>query len=199
MIGIVSGWTIYAHFLLRMITKPTPEQMLKARVNEFTLAIKLLLDAKHTLPALVLMYTALDVFGSLLRPESEDDTKGDYFRKWVDDYMLSHCRVPYSAADLWGARCGLLHTHTAASRDSRHGKARQLHYYRANVPLPVATQQAMKAADDEDRLFVDVDGLHSAFVAASHRFLTAVEPDSELKKRVLHHSAKVFGRWTDGH
>jgi len=40
---------------------PTPQQVLVALVNEFTICINILLENKHTLPALVLMYSAIDV------------------------------------------------------------------------------------------------------------------------------------------
>jgi len=61
---------------------PTPQQALSARLNEFTISIRLLLDAGYTLSALVMLYAATDIFGSLLRSEREPDTKGEYFKKW---------------------------------------------------------------------------------------------------------------------
>jgi len=55
----------------------TPQEMLLARANEFTISVKLLLDKQNSLPALVLLYTAMDILGSLLRPESEPNTNTD--------------------------------------------------------------------------------------------------------------------------
>src|SRR2546427_307789 len=112
----------------------TPRKVLSARINEFTLCVSLLLDAGHTLPALIVLYTAVDIFGSLLRPETEPETAGKYFKKWVDDYMLGRSQVTFTAQDLWGARCGLLHTHTASSRLSREGTAREVHYSHGPPP-----------------------------------------------------------------
>jgi hypothetical protein len=175
---------------------PTPQQVLSARVNEFTISIKLLLDAAHTLPALVILYTALDILGSLLRPESEPDTKGEYFKKWVEDYMIGHSQIAFTSEELWGARCGLLHTHTASSKLSRQGKVRQLHYFRARgASLPPATQHGMNAALAQGKLFVDVDALYAAFEDATRRFLTAIQRDATLEKRVLHHSSHLFRGW----
>src|SRR5439155_802130 len=83
----------------------------------------------------------------LLRSEREPDTKGEYFKKWVEDYMTADSKVAFTSEELWSARCGLLHTHTASSRLSRQGKARQLHYFRAHGAHPSpALQHAMKAA-----------------------------------------------------
>ncbi len=179
------------------MSHPTSQQILSARVDEFTLSTKLLLDTKHMLPALVLLYTAIDILGSLLRPESETDTKGEYFKKWVDDYMIRHSKVAFTSEELWGARCGLLHTHTAASKLSRQGKARQLHYFRAHgVPLPPVEQHAMQVLLSQGRLFVDVDALYNTFDEGTRRFLTAIQHDATLEKRVLHHSKHLFGSWT---
>ncbi len=169
--------------------------MLLARLNEFTSSIRLVLDAKHTLPALVMLYAAIDIIGSLLRPESETDTKGAYFKKWVNEYMLVQSNVRFSAEDLWGARCGLLHTHSPSSMLSRKGAARQLQYTRG--PLPPPMMQAIKRVEQEGKkIFVDVDVLNQLFESGVRRFLDAIQRNSNLQKRVLRHSAKLFGSWT---
>jgi hypothetical protein len=176
---------------------PTPNQVLSARVNEFTTAIKLLLDAGHTLPALIMLYAAIDILGSLLRLEWEPDTKGEYFKKWVDDYMIADSRIAFTSEELWSARCGLLHTHTASSKLSRQGKARQLHYFQAHgAPLPPAMQHAMKDALAHGKLFVDVDALCTVFTNGAQLFLAALQSDAALENRVLHHSTHLFGVWT---
>src|ERR1035437_952786 len=123
---------------------PTPTQAIIARFNDFTICIKMLLDAGHTLPALVLLYSAIDVFASLVRPETEPDTNGGYFKKWAEDYMIGPSRLKIASDDLWGARCGLLHTHSPSSRDSRRGKARKLAYYRARALSP-GMQQVLES------------------------------------------------------
>jgi len=82
----------------------------------------------------------------------------------------------------------LLHTHTASSKLSRRGKARQIHYFRAHgASLPPATQHAINAALAQGKLFVDVDGLYAAFEDGTRRFLAAIQRDATLEKRVLHH------------
>jgi hypothetical protein len=187
---------------------PTPQQLFLARLNEFTIAIKLLLDAPQilpgnvtfsSLPALVMLYSAIDVLGSLLRPESDPDTNGEYFKKWVDDYMIGPSQVAFTSDDLWGARCGMLHTHTASSKLARLGKVRQLHYLRTHgASLPPGMQTAMNASSAHGKLFVDVDSLCNAFEEGTRRFLAAVQSDATLEKRVLHHSSHLFGVWRNG-
>jgi hypothetical protein len=184
---------------------PTPQQLFLARLSEFTISIKLLLDPPQnlpgnvtlsSLPALVMLYSAIDILGSLLRPESEADTRGEYFKKWVDDYMIGHSQVAFTSDDLWGARCGMLHTHTASSKLARAGKARRLHYLRTHgASLPPAMKAAMNGLSAQGKVFVDVDSLCSAFEEGTRRFLVAIQSDATLEKRVRHHSSHLFGVW----
>ena len=179
--------------------RPTPRQVLAARINEFTICIRMLLDTKHTLPALVLLYSAIDVFASLLRPETEPDTSGVRFKKWAEGYMIGSSQLTMGAEDLWGGRCGLLHTHTPSSRVSRQGRAHELHYYRAHALTPEmqrALDSALQSVRASGKLPVDVDVLYAAFEDGVRRFLAAIERDQKLEKRALHHSSKLFGSWT---
>lgn len=175
---------------------PTPSQAIVARFNDFTICIKMLLDAGHTLPALVLLYSAIEVFASLVRPETEPDTNGGHFKKWAADYMIGPSRLTIASEDLWGARCGLLHTHSPSSRDSRQAKARELAYYRAQSPTPEmqrALESTLESLRTRGKLPVDVDILCCAFEDGVRRFLADIQCDPEFEKRAVHHSSKLFG------
>jgi hypothetical protein len=176
--------------------RPSPKQAILARFNDFTICIKMLLDAGHTLPALVLLYSAIDVFASLMRPETEPDTTGGHFKKWAEDYMIGRSRLTITSADLWGARCGLLHTHSPSSRDSRQAKARKLAYYRARTPTPDmqrVLESTLKLVRTRGELPADVDFLYAAFEDGVRRFLADIQRDPELERRAVHHSSKLFG------
>lgn len=175
---------------------PTPNQAIIARFNDFTICIKMLLDAGHTLPALVLLYSAIDVFASLQRPETQADTDGSHFKKWAEDYVIKASLPTVTSEDLWGARCGLLHTHSPSSRDSRRGKARELCYYRAHALTPDmqrALESARQLAQGKGKVPLDTDLLYSAFEDGVRRFLADVQRDPELEKRAVCHSSMLFG------
>jgi hypothetical protein len=177
--------------------KPTPQQVFLARVNDFTQSIAMLLNAGHTQPAMILLFTAIDIFASLRRLETETDTNGGYFKKWVEDYMIAGSQRPFTSEDLWGARCGLLHTHTAASKVSRQGKARQLHYSRAHGAVSPEQQQLFDSmAKIHGKQFVDADLLHTDFIEGLRRFSVDIQGSPELAKRVFHHSASLFSGWS---
>ncbi|MGA9779255.1 MAG: hypothetical protein ACLPRE_02330 [Limisphaerales bacterium] len=160
-------------------------------------AIKMLLDAGHIQPALIVLYTAIDIFASLRRLETETDTNGNYFKKWIDDYMIAGLQRPFSSEDLWGARCGLLHTHTASSKASRQSKAQQLHYYRADGIISPDQQRAFDSmARIHGKQFVDVDLLYADFIQGLRRFSADIQGNPKLAKRVFHHSATLFSCWS---
>jgi hypothetical protein len=175
---------------------PTPNQAIVARFNDFTICIKMLLDARHTLPALVLLYSAIDVFASLQRPETQADTDGSHFKKWAEDYMIKALLPTVASEDLWSARCGLLHTHSPSSQDSRRGKARELFYYRAHAPTPDmqrALESALQLAQRKGKVPLDTELLYSAFEDGLRRFLADVQRNPELEKLAVYHSSMLFG------
>jgi hypothetical protein len=176
--------------------RPTPKQAIVARCNDFTISIKILLDAKHTVPALVLLYSAIDCFGSLVRPETEANTNSGHFKKWAEDYMIGPSRLLISSEDLWGARCGALHSNSPSSGESRQGRARQLAYYRdpsPNAETQRALEPMLNFVRTRGQVPVSVYVLYAALEDGVRRFLADIEHDPELEKRAAHHCSKLFG------
>jgi hypothetical protein len=77
--------------------------------------------------ALALIYSTIDALAALSRPINEADTNRKVFKKWVNDYMELQ-KLNCSADDIYGARCGVLHTYKTESRESRQGSAKRLVY-----------------------------------------------------------------------
>jgi hypothetical protein len=70
------------------------------------------------LSALILLYSALDAMGWLARPPGEPHIPSVHFKAYVRKYVLKPTDEA-SDTDLWGARCGMLHSHSAESDHSR--------------------------------------------------------------------------------
>lgn len=83
------------------------ERALCAVMAEVMATVNELLGKRRYFTALVVLYGAIDVLGSLLRPLSQPDTSASDFKEWVTRYLLSNSSLPASADDLWAARCGL--------------------------------------------------------------------------------------------
>jgi hypothetical protein len=190
-------YMLFYHLIMANMEHPTRAEALSAGINDLTISIKLLLDNRHTVPALMVLYGSIDFFGSVLRPETEVDTVGktrQYFKKWVEHYMVGQSHLAFTPEELWGARCGLLHARTASSKISRDAKGRELHYTRGNLPQEM--QQKLKIVSSKGKkLFIDVDLLYEAFKKGIERFLANIQNDRNLEKRALHHASKILGVW----
>jgi hypothetical protein len=89
-------------------------------------AIDACLGNDHVLPALMLLYAAIDAMGWLARPAGAEQS-GEHFRDYVDRYVRKPTDEA-TAMDLWGARCGILHEQTPESNASRMGRAQMITY-----------------------------------------------------------------------
>ena len=76
-------------------------------------------------PSLILIYTTIDVCAWL---EYDDAQVGTRFQKWCDSHLLPESEVKATGIDLYGARCGVLHSLSAESKKSDSGVARQVIY-----------------------------------------------------------------------
>jgi hypothetical protein len=129
-----------------------------------------------------LIYASIDSLAALTRPIEQDDTTSVQFIDWANRYLFPASKLPCTSTDLYGARCGILHTHGPDSKIRRKDGAKALIYcWRsgpqadARVPLP------------KDSVVVVVEDLIDAFRAATQRFLEAMEADPNLAIVVDHH------------
>src|SRR4051794_28242930 len=102
-------------------------------VQDFVRAARLCLNTGLVLPCVALIYSAIDQLACLDRAPEHKDVQRDDFIKWVDTYLLPGSGLNCSAIDLYGARCGVLHSQSPQSRLSRLGEAKQLCYARGHT------------------------------------------------------------------
>jgi hypothetical protein len=169
---------------------PETEHTLCAMIKDSIITIQEMLEKRRFLTALILFYSTIDILGSLLRPKSHPDTSGGDFKAWVNRYIFLGSSLPATADDLWAARCGLLHTNTPDSRNSRTGKAREIHYVKGNKDLAIFMQQEMKRSG-EPKVIVDIDSLFDAFINALIKFMHDIKHNPEVRDLAFHH-AKAF-------
>jgi hypothetical protein len=149
-----------------------------------------LFSSRRTLPGFLLLYTSIDIIASLTRPVNAASTTGAFYKDWVNDYMLPDSNLDITAEEMWGARCGLLHTGTAESNLSRRQGARMINY--------IGTTEAadeMQTRNDPTRtrdLFVSTPRFVEAFVAGCDRFKAKVQSDRALRHRVFFHAQNLM-------
>jgi hypothetical protein len=140
--------------------------------------IEACLEAECLVSAVALIFAAIDALAALTRPKDAENTTSDVFKGWVESYVLPDSDLSCSASDLYGARCGILHTYNADSALSRKGAARKLIYHWRIGPLP----------DDKDgELLIEIEKLYGCFKAGVQNFMVAASTDSEIGDRVSAH------------
>lgn len=141
-------------------------------------------EKDHYLQALIILYAAIDTL-AWGRRATGDVTRAD-FCNWVDQYMEPEKNLGCTAMDLYGARCGLLHSGVAESRKSRQGQASEIWYGTS----PEATDNLNKRVQDvkQDVKVVYFTDLIAVFMEVSQRFSNEITLDvtrqAEVSERV---------------
>jgi hypothetical protein len=103
------------------------EQNLFRSYLQIITAIDYCISEKLIMPALVLIYSAIDSI-SWVASDEENQQVGRRFQVWVDTWMLQKYPLPCTALELYAARCGILHTLTPESDLSKKKNVRRISY-----------------------------------------------------------------------
>jgi hypothetical protein len=152
-------------------------------------AITTLHRADRVTQALILLYSAIDTLGWLGTPEPR--ATGESFRNWVDLYLLPDSDLECNAEDLYSARCGLLHTHTAESTGTASGNARQIWYWTGEKSRSLLEYEA---GGRTDVVFVRVIDLVAAFVEGAERFAEGFGQDA-TQAQIAEEKARRWIAW----
>jgi len=79
--------------------------------------------------AVVLIYSGIDSMAYLAMPVNRIDVRRKDFIDWAERYIRFPCKEQLTGADLYGARCAMLHTYSVYSKMSREGKCRIIRVY----------------------------------------------------------------------
>jgi len=144
-------------------------------------------------PVLVLIYSTMDMMGWLIHPDGGKPAPGQDFKAWAEEYMKPGASLGCSAEDLWGARCGILHTGSAESDHSRKGKAAPIAYALGGGTVLYGVDST-KEADIETKV-VDMNELGRAFLEGGVRFIERCGADLKLKALVARRGRKQFSHY----
>ncbi len=134
--------------------------------NGIKRGIRVALESECYGAVVVLVYSGLDTMAYLDMPPDQDDVTRKDFVEWAEKYIRFPCEKQVSGLDLYGARCGVLHTHGAFSRLNREGKCRVIGYADRMVPEVV-----YQPSVSEGLVMVSIDGLVRAFFDGMDEFL----------------------------
>jgi len=153
-------------------------------------------DTDDVTGALVLFFAYCDAVGSLLRPKNCNRTSSLYFKKFVRDFVLPKCCTDISPDDLWGARCGMLHTYSPYSdlSEKEDSSVRKIVYVGSRKQADLC-EELLTEEKQNDLLFIDPYDLFNGFIEGIVSFLKAVDRDEALRDRVLFHAEKFIDNY----
>jgi hypothetical protein len=103
----------------------TNQQSLEIAFKQFFDAIDCCATKQLKMPTLVLVYCTIDIASWLY---SEKKNVKARFIDWVEKYLLPASALKCTALELYGARCGIVHSNSPESDLSKAGKVKQVGY-----------------------------------------------------------------------
>ena len=151
--------------------------------------IQCCIDVRCLVPALTLIYSAMDVVSALTRPKGAADTDKNVFQAWVSTYMSPLLTaVGCSAEDIYAARCGVVHTMTRRSQLSRtKAHVRTFVYYWCDGPRPDPSALPAQGAFQ-----ICVEDLHEAFRQGLAQLGMARAQGGQLAARIAYHEPELL-------
>jgi hypothetical protein len=159
-------------------------------IHDLQRAIEITFEANLILPALIVLYSAIDTLGWLDRPEGKDSSDRQDFMAWVSSYLLPVAPFQATAEDLYAARCATLHSHSFESDLSRRGKARRIMYSHGNAPHKVL--EALATLHEATDVAIKIEHLFSAFDAAVANFRADLLADRTRAEKVFSRADEKF-------
>jgi len=156
-------------------------------IEELVQTIDDCLERDRFLPCLSLLYTGIDVIASLERQPTEKVRQS--FARWADRYMVQQTGLHVTALELYGARCGVLHTFTAESDLHAHGQVRQV-FYAWGSARPEALQRTIDTLG-RPAIAVHVRDLVEAFRRGVAAYLDELTSDVQRQQGI----APQAGLW----
>ncbi|HUT29325.1 MAG TPA: hypothetical protein VMX13_06005 [Sedimentisphaerales bacterium] len=168
------------------------EQTIESHFADLTSAIEMSLSGKKHLPALILIYSTLDILAWLNRPSTHPDVTKCDFLAWVDQYLRPGPSLHCTPIDLYAARCGIIHSLQAESKLSREGKARQVWYSWGKCEVARLRASIRQAKLEKTAVPVQVEALFEALKSGITQFLESLEADPSHAKLVYDRARKKF-------
>ena len=160
-------------------------------LQELRVGIEACLEKKAQLPTLVLLYSAMDVVAWL----SNDDITakvGKRFMAWVDQYLLKAKPLHCTSADIYAARCGLVHKLTPDSDMSDQGKARLICYAWGNRDSDALQALIVRAGMADEYVCVKVEDLYEAWQLGLDLLVQEMDRIPDREARIHARASKFF-------
>ncbi|MGO9453539.1 MAG: hypothetical protein ACLQDV_21200 [Candidatus Binataceae bacterium] len=171
-------------------------EFLRLKFAELFRAIDQCVSAKLMTPALVLVYSGIDVAAWLDCANPEKIKTGQRFVSWVSKYLPLGDELKCNALELFGARCGLVHNFSSESDLSRAGKIRQIHYAWGSS-MPETLQELNDLTQMDGYVAIKLELLIIAFKKGLESFFDDSENNPAKARRITERAGKTLKTMSD--
>lgn len=151
------------------------------------------LQHKYWLSAVKLIYSGIDNLAWLSRVHDRPNAGGKDFVDFVSRYFLPDSRLGCSSEELWGARCGLLHSNTAESGISRSGKGRYLSYA-TGLSSEEEGYEHMLPESRRKNVVISIDRLYAAYNRSIDRLNRRIGEEASFADLIYRRSIKLYAQ-----
>lgn len=166
--------------------------VLENNLKQLISAIMICRDNNFITPSLILLYSGIDVMSWLNCPKSQPKVIRSDFWEWVEKYLLPNSQLNCSAKDLYSARCGILHTLTAESDSSKHGKAKIICYSWGTGDENKLQKALNNNSVTQNAKAVHFNKLFYAFITGIEKFVIELENDKQKAEIAYKRANKMF-------
>lgn len=153
------------------------------------------LSDNWTVPALILLYSAIDIAAWLTCEDLKEGVR-ERFVRWVERYMKPESTCSCAALDLYGARCGALHSFAPDSDLSKKAKVRKV-LYASGESDPKKLAELISLGQMNDYVAIHMDDLYKSTRNGIETFLDEAERDPCMAKLLNTKASTVFESVTD--
>ncbi|NPC57855.1 hypothetical protein [Caenimonas soli] len=146
------------------------------------------LERKHRYPALLLLYSFIDICASLAC-EQPTVNNGTRFKSYVNRY--GHTSGAVTVEDLWAARSTLLHSFSPLGRNTESGAARPIFYF-AWPETSEAVRAVLDSKGYSDYLLLDVGHIKTISIWCFNAFWRRVQTEPDFEEVMLQNSEHLL-------
>jgi len=172
----------------------TPEDLINY-LDEMYSSINILMKKGLFSPSLILTYSLIDIMAWLNRPPKSEDVQQLDFIQWSEKYLQPIINLKCTSLELYGARCGMVHSYNSESGLSRKKIARKI-YYAFDNAQEIFLQRYIEINEiDKDIIVVNIEKLVSCLLEGMKAFFTERGKEQLILKRAEKFLRKMPASW----
>ncbi|MCR4316573.1 MAG: hypothetical protein NUW37_09520 [Planctomycetes bacterium] len=147
--------------------------------NGIIRGIKVAIENECFGSAVILIYSGIDTMAYIAMPENRTEVKSEDFISWVDRYIKFKCNEQVTGEELWGARCGMLHSFGPESSKSRRKEnpVRLIGYTDHSIP-----EVRYDPSISTSLVMVSIKALAESFVEGANKFIVCEYANVERRE-----------------